>query len=245
MKDASNVSELVSKRGDLIIFLQIQSLPKKSEGHEGFKMSHLLLLVASNELKDSGLMLTRRDGFNEPHTENVLISPTVVRFYSLKSHNFVHVLRFRSTVYMTRCSPQIIEMGLATQIHCFDAFAFENKLRVLTYLVPQAVGQRMVRVNIGYGPMVVGLRWSAYASNNILQSNTDRLSPQNFTPSFGVSPSTSPSNRSLVARYAMESSKQLAVGLITLDDMGYKTLSKYYQDLVLDDSGPLVSSNAG
>ena len=48
-----------------------------------------------------------------------------------------------------------------------------------------------------------------------------------------------------MARYAMESSKQLAVGLINLDDMGYKTLSKYYQDLVPDDSGPLVSSNAG
>ena len=135
MKDASNVSELVSKRGDLIIFLQIQSLSKKSEGHEGFRVSHLLLFITYDELKDSGLMLTKRDGFDEPHTKNVLISPTVVRFYLLKSHNFVHVLGFRSTVYMIRCSPRIIDVGLATQILCFDALTLENKFMVLTYPV--------------------------------------------------------------------------------------------------------------
>ncbi|XVE62937.1 hypothetical protein DITRI_Ditri06bG0159400 [Diplodiscus trichospermus] len=105
-------------------------------------------------------------------------------------------------------------------------------------------GQGMHGINIGYGPMAVGPRWLAYASNNPLQSNTGRLSPQNLTPSPGVSPSTSPSSGSLVARYAMESSKQLAAGLINLSDMGYKTLSKYYQDLIPDGSGSPVSSNS-
>lgn len=88
--------------------------------------------------------------------------------------------------------------------------------------------------------MAVGPRWLAYASNNPLVSNTSRLSPQSLTPP-GVSPSTSPSGGNLVARYAMESSKQLAAGLLNLGDMGYKTLSKYYQP---DGSSSPVSSNS-
>lgn len=129
------------------------------------------------------------------------------------------------------------------QIYCFDALTLENKFSVLTYPVPQLGGQGVLGVNIGYGPMAVGPRWLAYASNNPLLPNTGRMSPQSLTPP-GVSPSTSPSNGSLVARYAMESSKQLAAGLINLGDMGYKTLSKYYQDIVPDGSSPPLSSNS-
>ncbi|GMI65303.1 homolog of yeast autophagy 18 (ATG18) H [Hibiscus trionum] len=245
VEDASNVSELVSRRDDPATFLQMQPLPEMSEGHEGFRSSHPLLLVVADESKVSGLMLTGRDGFEEPKTENAPLSPTAVRFYSLRSHNYVHVLRFRSTVFMVRCSPRIVAVGLATQIYCFDALTLENKFSVLTYPVPQAGGQGMLGINIGYGPMAVGPRWLAYASNNPLQSNTGRLSPQNLTPSPGVSPSTSPSSGSLMARYAMESSKQLAAGLINLGDMGYKTLSKYYQDFIPDGSGSPMSSNSG
>ncbi|KAK8484257.1 hypothetical protein V6N12_057815 [Hibiscus sabdariffa] len=207
VEDASNNNELVSRRDDPVTFLQMQPLPEKSEGHEGFRASHpLLLVVACDESKGSGSMLTGRDGFAEPQTGNALISPTAVRFYSLRPHNYVHVLRFRSIVYMVRCSPRIIAVGLATQIYCFDALTLDNKFSVLTYPVPQAGGQGMVGISIGYGPMAVGSRWLAYASNNPLQSNTGRRSPQNLTPSPGVSPSTSPSSGNLVARYAMESS---------------------------------------
>lgn len=86
----------------------------------------------------------------------------------------------------------------------------------------------------------MGSRWLAYASNKLLVSNTGHLSPKNLTP--GISPSTSPSNGSLVARYAMESSKQLAAGIITLGDKGYKTLSKYYPDMLHD--RPLSPANS-
>ena len=98
--------------------------------------------------------------------------------------------------------------------------------------------------NPGYGPMAVGPRWIAYASDNPLVSNTGRLSPQCLTPSMGVSPSTSPGNANLVARYAMESSKHLASGLMSLGDMGYKTLSRYCQDFVADGSSSPVSPNS-
>ncbi|XP_028770758.1 autophagy-related protein 18h isoform X2 [Neltuma alba] len=242
--DASNVCELVSKRDDPVSFLQMQPIPKKSEGCKGFSASHpLLLVVACDKSKIPGTMQNGRDGYTEPQAENVVSSATAVRFYSLRFHSYVHALRFRSTVYMVRCSPQIVAVGLAAQIYCFDALTLENKFSVLTYPVPQLGVQGMGGVNIGYGPMAVGPRWLAYASNNPLPSNTGRLSPQSLTPP-AVSPSTSPGNGNLVARYAMESSKHLAAGLINLGDMGYKTLSKYYQDLMPDGSNSPVPSNS-
>nr|XP_016496316.1 PREDICTED: autophagy-related protein 18h-like [Nicotiana tabacum] len=145
---------------------------------------------------------------------------------------------------MVRCSPKVVAVGLAAQIYCFDALTLENKFSVLTYPVPQLGGQGVTGVNIGYGPMAVGPRWLAYASNNPLLSNTGRLSPQSLSPSPGVSPSTSPGNGNLVARYAMESSKHLAAGLINLGDMGYKTLSKYCHELLPDGSNSPVSTSA-
>ncbi|KAF2287943.1 hypothetical protein GH714_003393 [Hevea brasiliensis] len=208
VEDASDVIEVVSKRDDPVTFLQMQPLPAKSEGREGFRASHPLLLVVScAESKSSGPMLSGRDGlvrdgYNEPPVGNLSISPTTVRFYSLRSHNYVHYLRFRSTVFMVRCSPHIVAVGL--------------QHNVLTYPVPQLGGQGTNGVNIGYGPMAVGPRC----------------------------PSTSPGSGSLMARYAMESSKQIATGLINLGDMGYKTLSRYCQDLIPDGSSSPVYSNS-
>ncbi|CAF2041009.1 unnamed protein product [Brassica napus] len=232
--DASNVSELVSRRDDPVSFLQMQPLPPRCEGVEGFRSSHPILLAVADE--SSGSV---RNGFDDP----IALSPTVVRFYSLRSHNYVHVLRFRSTVYMVRCSPRIVAVGLGSQIYCFDALTLENKFSVLSYPVPQLGNQGISEVNIGYGPMSVGPRWLAYASNSPFSSSIGRLSPQNVTP--GVSPSTSPSGGNLVARYAVESSKHLAAGLLSLGDKGYKTISKYCQDLKHDGPGSSLSSSPG
>uniref|UniRef100_A0A7N0UT80 Autophagy-related protein 18h n=1 Tax=Kalanchoe fedtschenkoi TaxID=63787 RepID=A0A7N0UT80_KALFE len=251
VQDASSISELVSKRDNPVTFLQMQPTPLKSNDEEGFGSAHpLLLVVASDESKAAGSLQNvgdghLRDGYSQPQVASSIHSPTAVRFYSLRSHNYVHVLRFRSAVYMVRCSPQVVAVGLASQIYCFDALTYENKFSVLTYPVPQIGGQTMNGTNIGYGPMAVGQRWLAYASNNPLLPSTSRLSPQSLTPSPGVSPSTSPGNGNLVARYAMESSKQLAAGLMNLGDMGYKTLSKYCQELLPDGSSSPVQSNTG
>ncbi|XWS76465.1 hypothetical protein CRYUN_Cryun01aG0178600 [Craigia yunnanensis] len=253
VEDASNYSELVSKHDGPVSFLQMQPCPLSSDGQEGFRASHpMLLVVAGDDTNSSSLGQNAghlagvaRDFRMESQSGNSVNSPTAVRFYSLQSHCYVHVLRFRSSVCMIRCSSRIVAVGLATQIYCFDALTLENKFSVLTYPVPQLAGQRAVGVNVGYGPMAVGPRWLAYASNNQLlcKSNTGRLSPQNLTPS-GVSPSTSPGGSSLVARYAMESSKHLATGLINLGDMGYRTLSKCCQELLPDGSNSPVSQNS-
>lgn len=240
--DGSKFSELVSTRDDPITFLQIQPTPEETEGIEGFKMSHpLLLVVASEKTNLSGPSHNERD---ESQMEDSMYSPRAVRFYSMRSHSYVHVLRFRSTVYMVRCSPRIVAVGLASQIYCFDALTLENKFSVLTYPISQLGGQGLSGINIGFGPMAVGPRWLAYASNNPLLSNTGRLSPQNLSTSPGVSPSTSPGSGSLMARYAMESSKQLASGLINLGDMSYRTLSKYCHEYLPDSSSSSVSLNA-
>ncbi|RWR76612.1 autophagy-related protein 18h-like protein isoform X1 [Cinnamomum micranthum f. kanehirae] len=246
IEDASNVRELVSKRDGPVTFLQIQPIPDKLEGHEGYRESHpLLLVVAGDETNGTSLVQGGHLGVptSEPQPGHGVPTPTAVRFYSLKSDSYVHVLRFRSAVYMIRCSSRIIAVALAAQIYCFDAITLETKFSVLTYPMLQG-GQGVVGVNIGYGPMAVGPRWLAYASNTPLLSNTGRLSPQNLTPSPGVSPSTSPSSGNFVARYAMESGKQLAAGIINLGDIGYKTLSKYYQDLLPDGSSSPVSPSS-
>ncbi|WOL01823.1 autophagy-related protein [Canna indica] len=247
VEDASSVCELVSKRDGPATFLQMQPTPSKTKGTEGFRASHpLLLVVAGDETNGSGvvqggrLSALIRENSTEPQAGNCISTPTVVRFYSLKSHSYVHVLRFRSAVYIVRCSPRIVAVALAAQIYCFDAVTLENKTSVLTYPLQGPAG-----VNIGCGPMAVGPRWLAYTPNNPLVSNTGRLSPQNLTPSPGVSPSTSPGSGNLVARYAMESSKTLAAGILNLGDMGYKTLSKYYQELLPDGSSSTLSSNSG
>ncbi|RRT57097.1 hypothetical protein B296_00039348, partial [Ensete ventricosum] len=245
VEDVSSVCELVSKHDGPATFLQMQPMPFKSESIEGLRASHpLLLVVAGDETNGTGvvqgghLSASMRENKSEPRVENSILIPTAVWFYSLKSQSYVHVLKFKSAVYMVRSSPRIVAVLFATQILCFDAVTLKQKFSVLTYPLQGAPG-----VNIGYGPMAVGSRWLAYASDNPLVPNSGHLTPQNLTPSPGVSPSTSPSSGNLVARYAMESSKTLAAGFRNLGDMGYKTWSKYCQEIIPDGcSSPLPSN---
>lgn len=102
--------------------------------------------------------------------------------------------------------------------------------------MPQIGGQGSVGLNFGYGPMALGPRWLAYATDNPLVSNTGRLSPRNLTPSPGVSPSTSPGSGSLMT---------LANGIISLGDKGYKTLTRYCPDLLPDSPSSPVSPSSG
>ncbi|KAG5374723.1 hypothetical protein IGI04_039319 [Brassica rapa subsp. trilocularis] len=251
VEDASNFNELVSKRGGPVSFLQMQPLPARSGDHEGFGNSHpLLLVVAGDDTTGTGSGQSfshngslARDG-RVDFSADATSYPTTVRFYSLRSHSYVYVLRFRSSVCMIRCSSRVVAVGLATQIYCFDALTLENKFSVLTYPVPQPVRQGTTRVNVGYGPMAVGPRWLAYASNSAMAMKTGRLSPQSFVSSPSLSPSRATGGSSVMARYAMESSKQLANGLLNLGDMGYKTLSKYYQEMLPDGSNSPASPNS-
>lgn len=122
VEDASNFKELVSKRGGPVSFLQMHPCPKKpdtspgkTDTHDALIRSHpLLLIVAGEESKDVAVGQNHR--VIGGHPGSCANSHNAVQFYSLKSHSYVHVLRFRSAVCMVRCSSQIVAVGLATQV---------------------------------------------------------------------------------------------------------------------------------
>lgn len=117
------------------------------------------------------------------------------------------------------------------QIHCFDATTLEREYTILTNSIVTACPGSG---GIGYGPLAVGPRWLAYSGSPVVVSNSGRVSPQHLTSS-GSFPGF-PSNGSIVAHYAKESSKQLAAGIVTLGDMGYKKLSRYCSELLPDNT---------
>ena len=122
--DSNDVTEFVSRRDDPVTFLQMQPLPARSGDHEGFWNSHpLLLVVAGDETNGTGLGHSfsqngslARDGSSDSKAGDAINYPTTVRFYSLRSHSYVYVLRFRSSVCMIRCSSRVVAVGLANQV---------------------------------------------------------------------------------------------------------------------------------
>jgi hypothetical protein len=123
VEDAANVCELVSKCDGPVTFLQMQPTPFSSDGAEGFRASHpMLMVIAGDDTSGNGavqggrLSALIRDTKSEPQTGSCVVTPMVVRFYSMSSHTYVHVLRFRSAVYLVRCSPRIVAVALAAQV---------------------------------------------------------------------------------------------------------------------------------
>lgn len=114
----------VSKRDGPVSFLQMQPCPHSSGDEEGFRSSHpMLLVVAGEDTKISSFRQcpghlggTTQDTCTEAQSGNFVNAPTSVRFYSLQSHGYVHVLRFGISVCFIRCSVQIVAVGLAKQV---------------------------------------------------------------------------------------------------------------------------------
>lgn len=128
------------------------------------------------------------------------------------------------------------------QIQCFDAGTFEKIYTILTYpIIPRDTGSG----GIGYGPLAVGPRWLAYSGRPVIVSHTSRVTTQHLSSDTSLTQHAS--NGSLVAHYAKESSKQIAASIVTLGDIGYKKLSRYYSEYVTDGNGSMKnrSSNFG
>ncbi|MBA0606609.1 hypothetical protein Godav_019051 [Gossypium davidsonii] len=230
VEEADNVRDLVSKCDGPVSFMQM--LPKPAPAmrpDDKFADSRPLLVVSADGSlsRDTHIQDGAYNGSipNNHDSGNGSVVPTIVRFYSLRSQSYVHLLKFRSAVYSVRCSSRIVAVGQAAQIHCFGAAKLEREYTILTNPIvsgfPGSGG-------IGYGPLAVGPRWLAYSGSPVPGSDCGRVSPQHLTPSASF-PGFS-SNGSLVAHYAKESSKQLASGIVTLGDMGYKKLSRYLPD---------------
>ncbi|KAL4201538.1 hypothetical protein AMTRI_Chr02g259110 [Amborella trichopoda] len=218
VEESNDVRELVSKQDGLVAFLQMLQKPNNIQAGFG---------SACNG---------SASGYPELGNGNN-IGPTVLQFYSVKSHSYVHALKFRSAVYSVRCSPCIVAIAQTAQVHCFDAATIESVYIVVSNPITSGC-HGPGGLGMGYGPLAVGTRWLAYSGSPVIvNSNTGRVAP-------APNPSAAP-NGSLVVHCSKESSKQIAVGIVTLGDMGYKKLSKYCSDLLPDCSNSfrVVNSN--
>lgn len=159
MEDASNFNELVSKRDGPVSFLQMQPFPVKDDGCEGFRKLHPFLLVVAGEdtntlapCQNRSHLGGVRDGMMDSQSGNCVNSPTAVRFYSFQSHCYEHVLRFRSSVCMVRCSPRIVAVGLATQVSV-DLHSFWNFIlfKILIYIIVKLPSRALAQIVHGQG----------------------------------------------------------------------------------------------
>ncbi|EPS70907.1 hypothetical protein M569_03850, partial [Genlisea aurea] len=232
---ADNVRNLASRHDGLVSFMQMQPKPLTSALSED-KFAHvrpLLIICAdgttsSDDKRSQCGALIPRNGSPQQYNGSISM-PTAVWFYSLKSQSYVHVLRFRSAVHLVRCSSRVVCVMQSDQVHCLNPASLEKEYSVITN--PVTPGYNGYG-NIGVGPLALGPRWMAYSGNLVATSDSGRVTPQHLTPSCS-SPAAA-ANGSLVAHYAKESSKQLAAGIVSLGDLGYKKLSRYYSDLLPD-----------
>ncbi|KAF3332967.1 autophagy-related protein 18f-like protein [Carex littledalei] len=232
VEQSGEVRQLASRHDGPVSFLQVQKNPNPNLSNETidqFADARPLLIVACDGTSSAGNFDEGYDGSQDFASEDGLF-PTFVRFYSFKLHDYVHELKFRSAVYSVRCSPRVVAVSQATQIHCFNSATLEREYTILTLPISSTVAGP---VGIGYGPLAVGPRWLAYTGSPVTVSDAGRVSPQILNPpSSGTSVGTgigsgSVPNGSLVAHYAKESSRQLAAGIVILGDMGYQKISEY------------------
>ncbi|CAL5335780.1 unnamed protein product [Camellia sinensis] len=235
VEEADNVHDLVSRHDGPVSFMQVLTKPKASKrSGDKFGDSRPLPATCADESFSGG------GNGNNPNCHYPVhggFTATVVWFYSLISQSYVNVL-FRLAIYSVRCSTRVVAISQAAQIHCLDAATLEREYTILTN--PIVTGYSGFG-GIGCGPLTMGPRWLAYSVVAI--SNSGRVSPQHLTPS--VSFPGSASNGSLVVHYSKESSKQLAAGIVTLGDMGYKKLSRYYSELLPESNNSPQSGNPG
>ncbi|XP_042060152.1 autophagy-related protein 18f-like isoform X1 [Salvia splendens] len=228
--DDDNVHNIVSRHDGPVSYMQVLPKPLASnQPGDKFADSRPLLVICtdgsfSGDIKvHDGSAPGNEMGQQCKGSVNGTCIPTVVCFYSFKSRSYVHLLRFRSVVHLLQCSSRVVAVLQSNQIHCLNASSLEREYTVLTNPVPTVSG------NIGVGPLAVGPRWMAYSGSQVAISSARRVSPQHVTPSPSLLSHSS--SGSLVGHLARESSKQLAAGIVTLGDMGYKKLSRYYSEL--------------
>ncbi|CAN6968830.1 unnamed protein product [Brassica oleracea var. botrytis] len=210
VEETDNVHVIVSSHDGQASFMQMLPNPITSEEFDDrFSESRPLLAVCGDSSWEE------QSVSDSPGSEAVLV-PTNVHVYSLKSQSYVHTLRFRSVIYTVRCSSRIVAVLQASQIHCFDAKTLVKEYMIVTNSI--AYGS----LGVGYGPLAVGPRWMAYSGSRVADSTSTLFNPELITLS------SSPS----VAQFARESSRQIASGIVTLGDKGYKSFSRYCSEVL-------------
>ncbi|KAL6553426.1 hypothetical protein OROGR_007268 [Orobanche gracilis] len=232
---ADGVHNLVSRHDGPVSFMQMLPTPLTSiQTGDKFAESRPLLIIcadgsfsADTNVQEGSCLPYNGSIRSCNRSINGSCVPTVVWFYSLRFQSYVHHLRFRSIVHLVRCSSRVVTVLQSAQIHCLNAATLEREYTIL--INPIITGSNGIG-NIGVGPIAVGTRWMAYSGSQVAISNSRCVSPQHLTPSPSFPGHAS--NGTLVAHYARESSNHLAAGIVTLGDMGYKKLARYYSGLL-------------
>ncbi|CAN6806883.1 unnamed protein product [Brassica oleracea] len=210
VEETDNVHVIVSSHDGQASFMQMLPNPITSEEFDDrFSDSRPLLAVCGDSSWEE------QSVSDSPGSETVVV-PTNVHVYSLKSQSYVHTLRFRSVIYTVRCSSRIVAVLQASQIHCFDAKTLVKEYMIVTNSITYG------SLGVGYGPLAVGPRWIAYSGSRVADSTSTLFNPELITLS------SSPS----VAQFARESSRQIASGIVTLGDKGYKSFSRYCSEVL-------------
>lgn len=120
VEDASGFSELVSRRNGLVTFLQVLPAPSNCDGEGKYKSSYPILIVVGGD-EDKKITLhpntgqgPTKCGMVEPSIEGLLNPPNAVRFYSMKSSEYIKVIDFRTPVFMVRCSARVVAVGVSS-----------------------------------------------------------------------------------------------------------------------------------
>lgn len=124
VEDAENVHDLVSRYDGRVSFMQMLPKPITSKrSRDKFAEVRPLLVVCADGSRSCGINI--QDGLPAACNEtaanyhdlgNGSLVPTVVRFYSLKSQSYVHMLKFRSAIYSVRCSSRVVAICQAAQV---------------------------------------------------------------------------------------------------------------------------------
>jgi hypothetical protein len=125
---ADDVRQLESRHDGPVSFIQLLKNPiGMEESEDRYADARPLLAVAcygtyttTGNSHDANVPVSdgTNGSFHSIGTENL---PTMVRFYSLRSHEYVHTLKFRSAVYSIRCSPKVVAVSQATQVCHFHS----------------------------------------------------------------------------------------------------------------------------
>jgi hypothetical protein len=128
VEHADDVRQLESRHDGPVSFMQLLKNPIGTDKSEDrYADARPLLAVAcdgaytaTGNSHDSNVPVSdgTNGSFHSIGTENL---PTVVRFYSLRTHEYVHTLKFRSAVYSIRCSPRVVAVSQATQVYAIFA----------------------------------------------------------------------------------------------------------------------------
>lgn len=140
VEEADNVRDLVSKHDGPVSFMQMLPKPLTSNrSGDKFADARPLLVICAGGCPSGGGNI--QDGSTAPcngstanfqDTSSGTFVPTAVRFYSLKSQSYIHVLKFRSVVYSVRCSSRVVAISQAAQV-CLVIHIFRDPRFLLAW----------------------------------------------------------------------------------------------------------------